>query len=206
MLKKAIFAGSLALMLGACNSSDTSGSGVRNLTDEDVRESGIAETWKSDCQNISLDLFGLAAQKEEYRIGGDIRKVTTYYETNECTDAIIEVQETGTYGNVDKSNDNWEIDINWKTVEMKPVSDRGSEILTTLSFCQFADWPKDQAQNITDKTSENPILDRCWTKTPRDQYDLFQIRDGVLYFGQSADKGTPEGRPTVIDESVAFRK
>lgn len=204
-MKKTFFAGALALALAACNSSDSDG-GVRNLVDEDVRESGIVNTWKSECQNVLLDLFGLAAQREEFRIAGDIRKVTTYYETNDCKDAIIEVQETGSYDNVDKSGDNFEIDIHWDKVELKAINDRGRDLLETVQFCGFETWNVDQYQNVTDRTSDNPVIDRCWTKTPRDQFDLFRVDGDTLYFGSSADKSAPEGRPTSVDESVPYKK
>lgn len=209
-MKKLVLIGSVAMALAACNSSDTAD--VRNFADPEVRESGIANTWKTECQNVLLDLFGVAAQTEEYRIGGDIRKVTTYYETNDCKDGVIEIQETGGYGNVEKLEDNqnqadvYKIDINWSDVQVRALNETGENLLSTVRFCGFEDWNTDQPQDVTGQTSENPVIDRCWTKTPRDQFDIFSVEGDSMYLGAGLDKSNPDNRPTAIDTSVEFKK
>ncbi|MBX2986374.1 MAG: hypothetical protein KF802_00620 [Bdellovibrionaceae bacterium] len=207
-MKKLMMMAVMGLTVAACSRGNNGD--IRNAVDPQVNETGLMSTWKAECRNLPLDLLKLSSQQDEYRIENDIRHITTIYGTDNCTEATVKVEEVGSYGNFDSiEGGNHKIDINWKTVKITPLSDAGRDLMNNVSFCGTDQWVTNEERDVTADTSNHELLDRCWTKTPRDQYDIVRIEGNKLQWGQSgisADRSTPEQRPTSIDTSVTYTK
>lgn len=196
------------LMLTACaNKNDETE--VINSVDADVQAAGLMNTWVSGCHNVALDIVGLDSQTVEYIFGTDLRRVTTYYDADTCATPVLKIVEWGTYENFDPVDGHYKIDINWQQVALTPMSDGVRDVLNTVSFCGASDWATNTEREVTAQTSVDPVLDRCWVKTPRGQFDLISISGSNLQLGEATadlDKTSAEKRPVTIDTQVTYSK
>lgn len=197
----------VALFVGC---SDDSNDSPRSAVDSRLTQLGLITTWKAPCKNVVLDLFRLSAQQEALTFtDNDVTRETIYYAQDNCTEPTVKVDEKGNHGNIEKTAENadtYKIDINWKTASVTPASNAGRDLLNTIGFCGITSWVTGETREVTEQTSESPVVDRCWSKVPSDQFDLMAIRDGTLYLGTGSDKSTSDKRPTSLDTNVPYTK
>lgn len=195
-------------MLGACaNKNDETE--VVNTVDPDVQAAGLQSTWKSGCHNVALDVLSLDSQTVEYQFGSDVNRVTTYYDADTCATPVLKIVEWGTYENFDPVEGHHKIDIQWQKVSITPMTDTTRDLLNTVGFCGFQQWSTNGERDVTAQSSIDPVVDRCWVKTPRGQFDLVHISGSNLQLGATTpdlDKTSAEKRPTAIDTQVTYSK
>lgn len=206
---KMILVGALSLGMAACSSSDT-----KKSEDQAANVANtlglMGNTYTSECTNLKLDLFHFAAEEIQYAIddsGEGIRRITTYFNTNNCQDPVMKIEELGSYTNLNKvENDNSTIDIQWKTVQVTPIDEA---VLTAmnLGYCGITDWARMGTRDVTAASGSTTCP--ATTKFPALQYDLIHTSENVITLGKADadhDKSAPEKRPVEIEKNVVFTK
>lgn len=191
----------------ACNKADD----VANQVDEKVTELNVNDQWAAACGNVPLDIFGLSSQIEEYDIGASISRTTTLFHEDNCATPVIRVTENGSYEVGDKvPGDSYVFNVQYNSVSITPVNEDGKNILNTVQACGINDWAVGQTRDVTTASSDDPVLARCWTKTPRQIFDIVQVSGDQLKFGlvkDGKDKTSQEKRPTETDQTnILVRK
>ncbi len=177
--------------------------------DEKVTELRLNDQWGSSCQNSILDIFGLSSQTELYDLGASLTKTTTYYREDNCAQPVVSVVENGSYNlGAAQANGGYALDGRIDSTYIVAVNADGQKTLNDLQACGINDWQVGVPRDVTAKTSDNP-LERCWTKAPRNFYDIVQVSGDQLKFGLNKDgknKTTPENRPLELDQEKIYNR
>lgn len=167
--------------------------------------------WGRNCAAAG-EVAEISATKVEYDFGAAVKKTTTAFQDDKCQAPMLALVEYGSYsiGNeVGSKTGVYELDQNYATATVTPLSAEAVEGLYLASACGFSDWALNQPRDITAKTSDDPVASRCWRKTPRTAYDVARIENNQLFMGKytpTADRSTPQKRPTAIDTEKPFTR
>lgn len=204
---KLVLLGGLSLAMAACNSSDTKRA-EGNAANAANTLSLMGNTYTSECTNLKLDLFKFAAQEVQYSIDGSgegIRRITTYFNANNCEQPVMKIEELGAYSNLTKTeNDNSFIDIQWKNVQVTPIDETVLAAMN-LGYCGITDWARMGTRDVTAAAGSTTCP--ATIKTPSSQYDLIHTSENVITLGRADeehDKTTPEKRPIEIEKNVVY--
>jgi hypothetical protein len=203
---------SAALVLSACAKTNDVANSIGGNTDKQVKELAIRAKWITNCNKaVSLaDIFGLHSQVEKYDIGASLSKSTTLFREDNCAQPAVTIVENGNYDLGDKKADNvYALDERYDSVSITPVNDDGAKALNAIAACGFTDWTVGKLKDVTANSSDVPLAARCWTKTPRQVFELAQITGDQLKFGlekDGHDKSDASKRPTEIDQASVLTK
>jgi hypothetical protein len=179
--------------------------------DQKAKTLEINSKWISNCKNVTLDAFGIGSETEDFDFGASLSKTTLLFQENNCVTATVRITENGSYvvGNKLVNSDAYELNQHFDSVAIMPMNDAGVTQLNLIQACGINDWAVGVQRDVTAKSSDSPVIDRCWAKTPRDLYDIALISTDKLTFGlekDGKDRTAAEKRPTEIDGGVVFTK
>lgn len=197
-----LFAGVvIAIVSSGCGT--TSSHDAAETVGNTLKDYKIMGTWGSSCTESKI-LH--ASMKEFYTFdGNNLSKVREFYSKSDCTDPIVRVAHEGTFG-IDFKNDLGEnsrnIDFDYKTASVTPLTDGGVTLLNATHFCGEKDWKVNTAFDLT-KASEGIT---CPLDQAKSVYDIVRVDGDQLYFGHGGPKNTTKERPTALDKDAPFAR
>jgi hypothetical protein len=181
---------------------------VRDDIDREAQQLSVNDMWLAPCENAKLDWIGVSSKVERYEFGASLTKWTILFEEDSCSTPSIEIAETGDYNIGNKTaTEAYILDLNYRNVSVKALNEAGRDLLNTVQACGINDWAVGQGRDVTHATNDGAVLGRCWTKAPRQLFDIVRVSGDNLQFGyeeNGLDKSVPEKRPTRVENSVVF--
>ncbi len=172
----------------------------------------LNDRWATACANVSLDIFNISSSVEEVEFGAAVERKTTLFKEDNCQTPIVSIVEYGSYkigAQTPAGSRTYELDMRFDSVTITPVNQDGVNALNTVNACGVNDWAIGQARDVTAKTSDNPVLARCWVTTPRNQFNIVNVENDQLKMGVSTtdkDASTLGKRPTELDLEKPFMR
>lgn len=190
---------------------DEVGGRIADSVDKEVAKTQMRGVWTAGCQdtNALAVLFDLPKMREEIDYGDSVQKSTLFYSDANCATADIRVTENGDRELASEVRDNvYQLNQKFNSVSITALTEAGKTKLNDIIACNRKDWTVNNAVDVTPDTSAG---NRCWTKTPREIFDIIEISNGQLRYGLAdltKDKSTAEKRPDTLatDASVTYRR
>lgn len=195
--------GSVAFIAG-CGSNEPGGRIVDGVAKEAVKVE-MRAIWTAGCQDAGTlaDLFDFKKMREEIDYGDSFKKTTTFFTDEACNTPAVVVTENGDFAVENQVQGKvYQLNQRFNSVSINPVSEDGKTKLNTVLACNKSDWTVNQAVDVTNDTS---AINRCWTKTPREIFDIVEIRDSKLRYGLvegTKDKSAADKRPEKLNEDA----
>lgn len=208
-VSKLLLTALICLGVTACGKSENKDDGVADTIERTVEQFSLNDQWQGACRNERFDVFGIASSSERYDFGTSVTRVTTLFAADNCAEPAVEVRESGTYTLSDEvSADARALDIRYESAFLKPLTPNAANALNAIYACGNSRWSAGREVDVTAQTGD-PVTSRCWTKTPREVFDVAKISSSSLLLGLQEDpndKTSPETRPSAVDEGYLFTR
>jgi hypothetical protein len=187
------------LTLTSCGGGKKSIKKAQQATTNAAREFQMMSTWESDCFGGSS--IG-SSKKEFYKFSGDdFIKSTEYFAKDDCKEALSRLNYHGQFKVGDRNEDNEKVrnlTLEYKKVEMIPLSAEGVDLLQSSTFCSVQAWKLREAVDLTVHSGDTwcPLY-----HVPQKRYDIIQVKsvegNKRLFLGKTDQQGISTGKKSL---------